>query len=92
MINTGPRTDFEVLTLETGPNLKELIEACPASMNEACIYQVITQLLSRVEDIHKIFRCHGNICPSSIYFGLAERQQVFLADFYYSNTLECDSY
>jgi tRNA A-37 threonylcarbamoyl transferase component Bud32 len=58
-------------------------------MNEASIINIGLQLINRIESLHGLGYCHGNICPSSIYFGGKQKTQIILADFYHSEKYRC---
>jgi hypothetical protein len=60
--------DDGVIIEQLGPSLHDLIKVCPISINEASIYYIITQLVNRLEELHKIGYYHGNVCTSSVYF------------------------
>ncbi len=60
-------------------------------MNEASVINIGLQLVNRIESLHSIGYCHGNICPSSIYLGGKNESQVILADFYHSKKYESDT-
>jgi serine/threonine protein kinase len=56
-------------------------------MNKAAICHIISIIVNRVESLHKIGFCHGNINPSAIYLSTGDKIQVSLADFQYSKQL-----
>ena len=58
----------EVVMEKLGQSLLELIRNQPQSMNEASIFNIGFQLVNRIEILHNLGYCHGNISPSSIYF------------------------
>ena len=81
-----------VLTNEVGTRLSEHLLHKPEAMNEASIINIGLQLLNRIESLHALGYCHGNICPSSIYFCGKQKTQVILADFHHSKKYRTSSY
>ena len=57
------------MTLDIGPSLSELVQGEPKAMNEASIINIGLQIVNRIEQLHNLGYTHGNICPSTIYFG-----------------------
>jgi serine/threonine protein kinase len=55
------------------------------------VFEVLIQLLNRLEKLHQLGMIHGNVCPSSLRIDLKEDCKVYLCDFYYSRiaTSEC---
>jgi serine/threonine protein kinase len=53
-------------------------------MNEASIINIGLQIVNRIEKLHDLGYTHGNICPSTIYFGGRDLKQIFIADFNHS--------
>jgi casein kinase 1 alpha len=74
----------QVVTQDIGPSLSELVQGEPKAMNEASIINIGLQIVNRIEKLHDLGYTHGNICPSTIYFGGRDLKQLFIADFNHS--------
>ena len=53
-------------------------------MNEASIINIGLQIVNRLEKLHDLGYTHGNVCPSTIYFGGRDLKRLFIADFNHS--------